>query len=89
MTYYEVPPDLPHDHALLEQLFYSVFESRFINSRPSCESRSNFHVPRYLTDRFVRSYLTGLLFGNVLACPLATDLILPDASARALATIPA
>lgn len=33
--YYEVPPDLPHDHALLEELFYSVFENRFINSKPS------------------------------------------------------
>lgn len=37
VKYYEVPPDLPHDHALLEQLFYSVFENRFINSKPSCE----------------------------------------------------
>ncbi|EKM61419.1 uncharacterized protein PHACADRAFT_248001 [Phanerochaete carnosa HHB-10118-sp] len=35
MKYYEIPMDLPHDHALLEQLFYSVFESRFINPKPS------------------------------------------------------
>ncbi|GJE86211.1 S-adenosyl-L-methionine-dependent methyltransferase [Phanerochaete sordida] len=35
IKYYEVPASLPHDHALLEQLFYSVFENRFINSRPS------------------------------------------------------
>lgn len=30
--------ELPHDHALLESLFYSVFESRFINPEPSCKS---------------------------------------------------
>lgn len=27
--------DLEHDHALLESLYYSVFESRFINTRPT------------------------------------------------------
>lgn len=27
--------DLPHDHALLESLYYSVFEARFVNIRPT------------------------------------------------------
>lgn len=27
--------DLAHDHALLESLYYSVFESRFVNIRPT------------------------------------------------------
>lgn len=33
------PPrdDAPHDHALLESLFNSVFETRFINREPTCE----------------------------------------------------
>lgn len=26
---------LPHDHVLLESLYYSVFENRFINLRPT------------------------------------------------------
>ncbi|TDL28128.1 S-adenosyl-L-methionine-dependent methyltransferase [Rickenella mellea] len=29
------PPDLPHDHALLESLYNSVYESRFINREPT------------------------------------------------------
>ena len=27
--------DLGHDHALLESLYYSVFETRFVNTRPT------------------------------------------------------
>lgn len=33
-----------HDHALLEHLFMSVFENRFLNRTPSCES----HIPHHL-----------------------------------------
>ncbi|KAG6380890.1 hypothetical protein JVT61DRAFT_5282 [Boletus reticuloceps] len=29
------PPSLPHDHVLLESLYYGVFENRFINLRPT------------------------------------------------------
>jgi len=39
-------PEEPHDHALLESLYYSVFESRFINLRPTAI------VPIHFTSNF-------------------------------------
>ncbi len=45
MTAIEEP--LPHDHVLLETLFYSTFEKKFISTKPSCMSPSCF--PRIYT----------------------------------------
>ncbi|KAH7916434.1 hypothetical protein BJ138DRAFT_1169259 [Hygrophoropsis aurantiaca] len=42
----EQPP--PHDHALLESLYYAVFENRFINLRPTAI------LPIYFTSNFRR-----------------------------------
>lgn len=39
-----------HDHALLEFLYKSVFEQRFINTTPTCSSFLLFHAPPSLTD---------------------------------------
>ena len=36
---------LNHDHALLEFLFYAVFENRFINPTPSCKSYASSLIP--------------------------------------------
>lgn len=50
----ELPPvsdDIPHAYALLEELFYGVFDSRFINPKPSC---------KYLTLRTGHSNITTL-----------------------------
>ncbi|KAG2367791.1 hypothetical protein BDR07DRAFT_1326290 [Suillus spraguei] len=41
----DIPP-LPHDHALLESLYYAVFENRFINLRPTAI------LPIYFTSNF-------------------------------------
>ncbi|EKM61303.1 uncharacterized protein PHACADRAFT_84271 [Phanerochaete carnosa HHB-10118-sp] len=49
-----VPSSLPHDHALLEHLFCSVFHSRFLNPTPSST------LPSYFTA----------FFGHVLSPPV-------------------
>lgn len=49
-----VPSDLPHDHALLEHLFYAVFHNRFLNPTPSSM------LPSYFTT----------FFGHVLSPPV-------------------
>ncbi|KIP11772.1 hypothetical protein PHLGIDRAFT_99241 [Phlebiopsis gigantea 11061_1 CR5-6] len=56
MEYYSVPPTLPHDHALLEMLFDSVFEHRFINSRPSSI------LPGYFSATFTHVISPPLLY---------------------------
>lgn len=35
-----------HEHVLLEELFYKVFETRFINTTPSCECGSVTEIPQ-------------------------------------------
>ncbi|GJE85787.1 S-adenosyl-L-methionine-dependent methyltransferase [Phanerochaete sordida] len=49
-----VPSSLPHDHALLEHLFYAVFHNRFLNPTPSSM------LPSYFTT----------FFGHVLSPPV-------------------
>ena len=41
-----VSATLPHVHALLEELFYAVFDSRFINPTPSCRFLRYICIPQ-------------------------------------------
>ena len=43
------PTPLPHDHVLLESLYYGVFENRFINLRPTGGYAHSSTVIRVLT----------------------------------------
>ncbi|EKM61487.1 uncharacterized protein PHACADRAFT_156745 [Phanerochaete carnosa HHB-10118-sp] len=70
MKYYEVPMDLSHDHALLEQLFYSAFESQFINPNValSCLATS----PQYLNVPFHRQFCISPPLAPLLSFPRET-----------------
>lgn len=69
-----VPSNLPHDHALLEHLFESVFHNRFLNPTPSCEYASAV-LPSAITlilcaiPAIIPSYFAAF-FGQVVSPPV-------------------
>lgn len=58
----DIPP-LPHDHALLESLYYAVFENRFINLRPTAI------LPIYFTSNFRRVISAPIVHFRMPALP--------------------
>lgn len=58
----DIPP-LPHDHALLESLYYAVFENRFINLRPTAI------LPIYFTSNFRRIISAPIVHFRMPALP--------------------
>ncbi|KAG2149593.1 hypothetical protein BD769DRAFT_344875 [Suillus cothurnatus] len=58
----DIPP-LPHDHVLLESLYYAVFENRFINLRPTAI------LPIYFTSNFRRVISAPIVHFRMPALP--------------------
>lgn len=61
--------NLTHEHALLESLFYSAFETRFINLQPTCKHVAlTTHTCTHISLAIVPSYFSTL-FSNVTIPP--------------------